>query len=373
MKPRMQRIDGAAVDQHAPVDSTGRKGRGSPSRRRPRAAADPRRKRPRCAVADRSPSRSAGSAARRKSSGTFSGRNCAQNFSASSSVAIAERRREKLRERAARAPHQPADRSRRDHAQARSRSGGSPCRACPPHRRRRSARRSSVPAMATGLTPISSSASITAIWASPRAPAAAEREREGLHLPRRTPRLARELPRLVGKRPHHLRLGGGVLAGRGAVAHAADDALQDRGDAEEIVGEIDGEMRPRIEPGARDDKRRHSRPATECRAPRDRGRQASRCRRRSPTAACATASGDREVGERIAERGELPVEHGEHLRRDRRRGSYCRADSRHARAAPAPAGGRCAGSQAISRSIASIFSVSDARYCFDQRSTWRAT
>jgi len=32
-------------------------------------------------------------------------------------------------------------------------------------------------------------------------------------------------------------------------------------------------------------------------------------------------------------------------------------------------GGRCAGSQAISRSISSIVSVSEARYCFDQRST----
>ena len=32
-------------------------------------------------------------------------------------------------------------------------------------------------------------------------------------------------------------------------------------------------------------------------------------------------------------------------------------------------GGRCAGSQAMSRSISSTFSVSEARYCFDQRST----
>jgi hypothetical protein len=33
----------------------------------------------------------------------------------------------------------------------------------------------------------------------------------------------------------------------------------------------------------------------------------------------------------------------------------------------------CAGSHSISRSMASIGSVSDARYCFDQRATWRAT
>ena len=38
-----------------------------------------------------------------------------------------------------------------------------------------------------------------------------------------------------------------MLAGRGAVAHAAGDALQDRGDAEEIVGEIGAQMRARIE------------------------------------------------------------------------------------------------------------------------------
>ena len=46
-------------------------------------------------------------------------------------------------------------------------------------------------------------------------------------------------------------LRGGVRAGRGAVAHPAGDALQDRGEAEEIVGEIDRQMRPRIEAGAR--------------------------------------------------------------------------------------------------------------------------
>jgi hypothetical protein len=39
----------------------------------------------------------------------------------------------------------------------------------------------------------------------------------------------------------------------------------------------------------------------------------------------------------------------------------------------AAGGGRCAGSHAISRSISAIFSVSEARYCFDQRSTCRAT
>ena len=38
-----------------------------------------------------------------------------------------------------------------------------------------------------------------------------------------------------------------------------------------------------------------------------------------------------------------------------------------------PAGGTCAGSHSISRSMSSMVSVWDARYCFDQRSICRAT
>ena len=124
----------------------------------------------------------------------------------------------------------------------------------------------------------------------PRAPPPPSASANGLHFaPPRGRSATRSRPAAAPSAP----CAGGVLAGRGAVAHAAGDALQDRGDAEEVVGEIDREMRPRIEPGARDVQSRRSRPATECRAPRDRSRPASRCRRRCPPAACATASGDR--------------------------------------------------------------------------------
>ena len=42
-----------------------------------------------------------------------------------------------------------------------------------------------------------------------------------------------------------------MLAGGGAVPHPPGDALQDRGDAEEIVGEVDIEAGPWIEAGTR--------------------------------------------------------------------------------------------------------------------------
>ena len=106
--------------------------------------------------------------------------------------------------------------------------------------------------MAAGFTPISSSASTTAMCASPRAPPAPSASAKVFMCgaPARPPR--GELPGRRGERPHHLRAGGRVLVGRGAVAHAPDDALQDRGEAEEIVGRVDVEVRPRIEAGARD-------------------------------------------------------------------------------------------------------------------------
>ena len=52
-----------------------------------------------------------------------------------------------------------------------------------------------------------------------------------------------EFPGLVGKRPDHVSLCRRKFACRGAVAHAANDPLQNRGDAEEIIGEIDRQMR----------------------------------------------------------------------------------------------------------------------------------
>src|SRR6266700_6343321 len=168
--------------------------------------------------------------------------------------------------------------------------------------------------MATGLTPSSSSASITAIWASPRAPpppsASARvlrlapcvvggvlsacsggfppplwgrareggvcftverspppdrpaagrpppqggrcqaRLRLGLQLP--CARLPGGRPRRLRQRPHQLRARRRVLAGGRAVAHPPDDALQDRGDPDEIIGHVLLQIRSRVEPGALD-------------------------------------------------------------------------------------------------------------------------
>src|SRR5262249_26032984 len=63
------------------------------------------------------------------------------------------------------------------------------------------------------------------------------------------PCAAGKLPALGGQRPHQGRLGGGNRAGSGAVTNAADDALQDRGDAEEVVGGIDRKVGAGIEAG----------------------------------------------------------------------------------------------------------------------------
>src|SRR5487761_1410488 len=101
-----------------------------------------------------------------------------------------------------------------------------------------------VPAMACGFTPISSSASITAIWARPRAPPEPSASAKVLLI--LSPGLPRELPGLGGERPHHLGLGRRMRAGGGAVAHPADDALQGRCEAEELIGEIHRQIRARI-------------------------------------------------------------------------------------------------------------------------------
>src|SRR5579864_2308954 len=109
-----------------------------------------------------------------------------------------------------------------------------------------------VPAMAAGFIAISSSASMIAIWASPRAPPPPSASAKLLVRAAVTRlRLAGECPCPGGERTHHFGSRRRVGAGRGAVAHAADDALQDRGDAEEIIGRVDRHMRPRVEAGAR--------------------------------------------------------------------------------------------------------------------------
>src|ERR1700691_5682101 len=97
-----------------------------------------------------------------------------------------------------------------------------------------------VPAIATGFTPISSSASMTAMCASPRAPpppSASAKIFIGLAASRRA-RLTREFPRFGGERLHEARLGPRDGTACSAVAYPADDALQDRRDAKEIVGRI---------------------------------------------------------------------------------------------------------------------------------------
>src|SRR5258708_16312011 len=112
------------------------------------------------------------------------------------------------------------------------------------------------PAIATGFTPISSSASTMAICARPRAPPAPSASakvftRYSLYGSFGA-RLAREAPGRGREGAHHQRTRGRIFIRRGAIAHASDDALQDRGETEEVVGEIDRQMWPRIEPGACD-------------------------------------------------------------------------------------------------------------------------
>ena len=190
--------------------------------------------------------------------------------------------------------------------------------------------------MATGFTPISSSASATTIWASPRAPPPPKRERHGFHLAPAS-RAKRQAVSASGRTI--CALAGGVLAGRGAVAHAAGDALQDRGDAEEIVGEIGRQMRPRIEPGARAihldvGRQRRNAERREIEADQRAGAGAGVLRRHVPLHQVVG-----EVGERIADGGQLPVEHRQHAAARSRAGSCCRAGSRRAPAAAArPAG-----------------------------------
>src|SRR6266542_2842690 len=153
--------------------------------------------------------------------------------------------------------------------------------------------------MATGLTPSSSSASITAMWASPRAPPPPSASASVLGLwaeatvrrpPARTP-----TPPAPAAAP---------------AARAPDDALQDRGDAEEIVGHVGRQMRARIEPGALDvaidiGVARGNAERGEI-LPAQRGGTGTVERRHLPLHQMIV-----EIRERIAERRKLPVEHGE--------------------------------------------------------------
>ena len=75
----------------------------------------------------------------------------------------------------------------------------------------------------------------------------------------------------------------------------------------------------------------------------------------------------REVGQRMPERRQLPVEHGDSPSARRARRSGCRADSRRGRSWSRRRAGYVRGSQSISRFISGIGSVSEARYCLLQR------
>ena len=116
-----------------------------------------------------------------------------------------------------------------------------------------------------------------------------------------------------------------------------------------------------------------SRARTGCRAPRGRGRAMPRNVPRRDVPGHAVVA---EVGQRMAERRELPVEHREHARLGRVEDQVVEAEVAVHDATPATRRARwpgmCAGSHSIRRSIASIGSVIEAWYCLVQRSIWRA-
>ena len=160
------------------------------------------------------------------------------------------------------------------------------------------------------------------------------------------PGLLREAPRRLGEHRHALRHFRGLRVARRAVDHALLDALDDAGEAEQIVGEIPVELvaRParRIAPNSA----RRSRQASECRARQDRVRRARQ--RRRP--ASSTASRDRR--NRRADRRASPApSRAPRSACRRRRTRHCRCDSRHGRSRCATAPASVSGRKAISRSI----------------------
>ena len=80
-----------------------------------------------------------------------------------------------------------------------------------------------------------------------------------------------------------------------------------------------------------------------------------------------------EVGERVAERAHLPVEHGDDAARaGSGAGSCCRAGSRRARSRATRCGGSVRTRSSRSASSAGSSSTFDASHCFDQRRSWRS-
>src|ERR1700722_7755496 len=92
---------------------------------------------------------------------------------------------------------------------------------------------------------------MTAMWARPRAPPAPSASakvfiRCGAS---RGACLLRELPSFRRQRTHQRSLRRGECASGGAVAHASDNTLKDRGNAEEIVSGINRKIGARIAAG----------------------------------------------------------------------------------------------------------------------------
>src|ERR1700684_744437 len=92
---------------------------------------------------------------------------------------------------------------------------------------------------------------MTAMWARPRAPPAPSASaklfiRCGAS---RRACLPREFPGFRRQRTHQRSLGRGKRACGGAVAHASDNSLKDRGNAEEIVSGINRKIGAGVETG----------------------------------------------------------------------------------------------------------------------------
>src|SRR4029077_19314930 len=124
-------------------------------------------------------------------------------------------------------------------------------------------------------------------------------------------RLTGELPCPARKRPYQRRHGERLLARRRSVAHTTDDPLQDRSETEEVVGEIERQMWPRIEAGPRNigvhvRAARRNAEASEI-VTEERAHARTRFRRRHVPLHQMVGK----IGERVAQGGKLPVEDSE--------------------------------------------------------------
>jgi hypothetical protein len=206
-----------------------------------------------------------------------------------------------------------------------------------------------------------------AMWARPRAPAAAESQPDARAA--HAPAFRRVAPGDLGHRPHLVGHVDGAGVGGGAVAHPPHDALEDRRQAEEVVGEIDVEVGNARQVAALAVARhivfqpRQSRLVLMA----DQAADAALALRRRHAPLHQVIG---EVGDRIAERGKLPVEHRQIARFGLVQDAVVEAEIAMDDACW-PESGAASGSHAISRSISAIASVSEARYCSDQRRTWR--